>query len=260
MRAHRQDLRCELSVYRLTESGEEALLLQHGQLQLTPPNPMQVTAKAAHEVGFRYTPCILQQALQRVALNVATGLLDAEEMLRANRFFQLRDAQRYILSHGVLRLTLANLVDVSSTQIQYAKTDYGKPVLNHAPVWVGFNLSHSGDYFAIVTSPLEVGVDIEVIRNVRDVEGIAKRVFTQDEQALIDAVSTEEKMGQFFRLWVRKEAVLKAAGAGLSLAAYAHSEGHNATLAIPGESRKNFVLWSSVIERNLAVAVAMGKP
>ena len=48
-----------------------------------------------------------------------------------------------------------------------------------------------------------------------DLEGIAQRFFTVDEQACLNSASPDEKKERFFYLWTRKEALVKAAGTGL---------------------------------------------
>ena len=62
----------------------------------------------------------------------------------------------------------------------------------------------------------EVGIDVE--EQQREVEAleIASSHFTEKETAIIAAATTpEEQTSSFFRIWTRKEAVLKAAGCGI---------------------------------------------
>jgi 4'-phosphopantetheinyl transferase len=86
----------------------------------------------------------------------------------------------------------------------------GKPVL--ADGALAFNVTHSGTLALVAISrqgPL--GVDVEQHDARRDVVGLARRFFTAGEAALV----ASEPM-QFWRLWCRKEAWLKARGLGLS--------------------------------------------
>jgi len=50
-----------------------------------------------------------------------------------------------------------------------------------------------------------------------DVESIARRFFSPREQAALAGLQGNAKTEAFFRCWTRKEAILKAVGAGLSL-------------------------------------------
>ncbi len=82
-----------------------------------------------------------------------------------------------------------------------------------------FNLSHSGARALCITADAPVGCDIEKIAepNYR----IAARFFTDAENDYLDSVDDpDEKMICFYRMWTRKESVLKAIGVGF-LAGYA---------------------------------------
>ena len=87
--------------------------------------------------------------------------------------------------------------------------EFGKPYLPDGPP---FSLSHGGDLvvLAVGRQGTELGVDVE--KNVRPWrEAVARRLFTQEEQNWLHGSSE-----RFFRLWTRKEAVLKCRGSGLS--------------------------------------------
>jgi 4'-phosphopantetheinyl transferase len=74
--------------------------------------------------------------------------------------------------------------------------------------------SHEIALYAIVATR-DIGVDIEHLRPMPDAEAIATRFFSKDEQAVISALSGEERDRAFFACWTRKEAFIKALGEGL---------------------------------------------
>jgi 4'-phosphopantetheinyl transferase len=79
-----------------------------------------------------------------------------------------------------------------------------------------FNLSHSNEYAVIAvsrTGPL--GVDIERVRLMPDLEEIAARFFSSAEQAAILRLPAAQRLPAFYRCWTSKEAFIKALGAGL---------------------------------------------
>jgi 4'-phosphopantetheinyl transferase len=81
-----------------------------------------------------------------------------------------------------------------------------------------FNVSHSGDIgLAAVAWDRDVGVDVERIRAMEDMDGIAVRFFTSRESRVVLACQPETRAEAFFRCWTCKEAVMKAVGKGLSL-------------------------------------------
>lgn len=87
--------------------------------------------------------------------------------------------------------------------------EFGKPYLPDGPP---FSLSHGGELvvLAVGEGNAELGVDVEkTSRPWR--EAVVRRLFTAEEQRWLDGSGE-----RFFRLWTRKEAVLKCRGSGLS--------------------------------------------
>jgi 4'-phosphopantetheinyl transferase len=79
------------------------------------------------------------------------------------------------------------------------------------PLW--FNLSHSGDDIALLLSDEgEVGCDIEVIRPRDNWQALANAVFSVAEHHELERETPEEKLQAFWRIWTRKEAIVKQRG------------------------------------------------
>lgn len=80
-----------------------------------------------------------------------------------------------------------------------------------------FNWSHSGEYALVALAlGLPLGVDIEHLgKHPRTLE-IARRFFHPDEAHVLAGLDTQTRKRAFIALWCAKEAVLKAAGEGLS--------------------------------------------
>lgn len=81
--------------------------------------------------------------------------------------------------------------------------EQGKPYING---FVPFSVSHSNDTWAVLFSRRECGLDIQYPRRA-DAFGIAHRFFAPEDASYI--ADHEEA---FFRLWTRREALVKAAG------------------------------------------------
>jgi 4'-phosphopantetheinyl transferase len=62
----------------------------------------------------------------------------------------------------------------------------------------------------------EVGIDLEQIRDNRQLLRLAERFYTPAESQWIKSRSSSDHALQFYRLWVAKEAFLKAQGTGIS--------------------------------------------
>jgi len=60
------------------------------------------------------------------------------------------------------------------------------------------------------------GVDVEIVRTIADLEGIAEHFFSPRECASLRALGPHERTAGFFNCWTRKEAYIKATGLGLT--------------------------------------------
>jgi 4'-phosphopantetheinyl transferase len=149
-----------------------------------------------------------------------TSILADDERARAARFVFAEHRRRFIVARGCLRLVLGRCCGLPPVAIEFAYSPHGKPSLPSAatPPVVHFNVSHSEDVALIaLTTDLPVGVDVEMVRPVPDMDTIAARYFTAAEARAIAAVPAGERTLAFFLCWTRKEAFSKAVGEGLSL-------------------------------------------
>lgn len=90
--------------------------------------------------------------------------------------------------------------------------EQGKPAFSAGtPLW--FNLSHSGDTIALLLSDEgEVGCDIEVIRPRDNWRFAGKCGIQPGEHAEMEAERPEQQLAAFWRIWTRKEAIVKQRG------------------------------------------------
>lgn len=133
-------------------------------------------------------------------------LLTPDEQERAARFRFPHLQSSFILARGALRILLGRHLNTHPAGIRFQYGPKGKPSLAGG-ARLKFNVSHSGGLalFAF-TLDCEIGVDVEEIRPVPDMEQIAARFFGAEE--------TDK--AAFFRLWTRKEAYIKALGESIA--------------------------------------------
>jgi len=147
-------------------------------------------------------------------------LLSVDEFARAARFHFPRDRQRFVAGRAFLRIVLAGYLATEPRALSFSYSGKEKPSLSpsYAGSDITFNLSHSGSIalFAFARHR-ETGVDVEQVRNNSDLDAIARRFFSADEQRQLTALTAAERVDAFFRGWTRKEAFIKATGDGLSL-------------------------------------------
>lgn len=94
----------------------------------------------------------------------------------------------------------------------------GKPALA-ASAGIGFNVTHCRDLALVALADgIEVGIDIERADRTIDPDLLARRTLCDAERAALAGIADPEARRRFvLRLWVRKEAVVKALGHGLTL-------------------------------------------
>jgi 4'-phosphopantetheinyl transferase len=146
------------------------------------------------------------------SIPVISNYLDADEMLRANKYRFLKDKNRFIICRGFLKILLAESTDFNPKDIRIGVGPNKKPFLPSHPS-IFFNVSHSGEYALIAIGGKHVGVDVEKVDRAFDFSEISPRIFNSAELEKLDYDSDTKK--QFFKFWTRKEAILKATGKGI---------------------------------------------
>jgi 4'-phosphopantetheinyl transferase len=146
-------------------------------------------------------------------------LLSEDEIERADRLLRDEHRRHFTVARGLLRRLLGGYLQVAPEDLRFAYALGGRPFLMgkfSLPV-PDFNLAHSGGtaLFAFGMER-EVGVDVELLRAGVDEAAIAKRYFHPQEAEALLALPDSERRPEFFRLWTRKEAYLKAGGEGMS--------------------------------------------
>jgi 4'-phosphopantetheinyl transferase len=164
-------------------------------------------------------------------LDTLGAALVPDESRRMALFALDRDRARYAAGRGLLRRVLGSALGVAPEDVPLAEGVNGRPVLAGSRSQpVAFNVSHSADRMAIAVARVPdgaddafpLGVDVEVLRAVASMDRVAARVFDEEERAAIAAHEARDgdlaRRAAFHRLWTRKEACMKATGAGLTLA------------------------------------------
>lgn len=156
------------------------------------------------------------------------AVMSHDEQARARCFHFRRDRERYTVARGSLRLLLGRYLDLPPERVTFGYGRYGKPELKGGDI--GFNSSHSGTIVLhAFARAARVGVDVEAIRPEVVREGLEATVFSPGERAAFRRLPEAAAVPGFFSVWTRKEAYIKAVGAGFSypLRAFSVSVGVN---------------------------------
>jgi len=154
-----------------------------------------------------------ESSLQRLETS-----LDEEEKERAMGICFERERTRFVVGRGLLREILGHYLLVEPSELCFDYSSTGKPSLTKEfGDRLRFNLAHS-DGCAIYAVALDrrIGVDLERIVTVVEMEEIANRFFSDQEKAALHVLVGNERREAFFKIWTAKEAYLKACGAGLA--------------------------------------------
>ena len=145
------------------------------------------------------------------------SLLSAEEKKRYHGFRFSDDKQNYLIAHALLRVALSKYVDVAPPNWSFTCDEQGKPVIDgdqQLPA-IDFNITHTGGLCAcVITLDAAAGIDAENITRACNHKGLAQRMFSEQECALLSVSEQPEK--QFYKYWTLREAYFKAIGSGLS--------------------------------------------
>ena len=155
----------------------------------------------------------VEHLLQGETLNYA-------EQARAAQFKVTQAREAFVVSRGLVRAVLGHFGDMFASLVPINAEPNQKPALGPAFSWqVDFNISHSSHWIACAfVNSGKVGVDIELGSQtvIADPVSLARMVCSPAELTYLISVPENHKRCVFLDIWRRKEALLKAAGLGLS--------------------------------------------
>jgi 4'-phosphopantetheinyl transferase len=151
---------------------------------------------------------------------LAGDCLDEDERSRAERYRSPKARNSFVRTRGRLRTLLAQYLGGDPRQFAFTANEHGKPRLRDTPEDCGlvFNISHSGDFALLAFArDTALGVDIELPRRRMNLRGLADACLAPAELERWHGCGLERQLNEFVRLWVCKEAFVKAVGRGIGL-------------------------------------------
>ncbi|MFI1418641.1 4'-phosphopantetheinyl transferase family protein [Streptomyces sp. NPDC020731] len=159
---------------------------------------------------------LVRLAASATALAAARQVLTDDERARAGAFADPERHRQFVSARGASRRILAAYLGKPPHLLDWRTGTYGKPYLSGAAEPLAFNLSHSGDLALLaVTCGRAVGIDVERLRGGQQVLVTAGRYFPPTEARSLRAMAAGRRTEAYGRMWVRKEACVKAAGGRL---------------------------------------------
>lgn len=112
---------------------------------------------------------------------------------------------------------IAVVLGVCATEVSFAARAGGAPMLEvRGEAW-GVSFARRGGHRACALGPGAVGVDLEVLEPLDDLERVAARAMSDGELERWGAMEASSRLVAFYEAWTCKEAALKALGTGLTV-------------------------------------------
>ena len=146
-------------------------------------------------------------------------LLVDDERQRAQRFRFARDRSQFIVRRAALRIILSRYLGAGPAEIRFNNGWQGKPRLSgeFADSELEFSITHSqGMALIAVAAGQRIGVDLECVRPLSDLDGLLSQCLSPAELRSLSAEGLGDTLNGFYRYWTCKEAHLKALGIGLA--------------------------------------------
>jgi len=144
------------------------------------------------------------------------SVLFDDEKARAARFGSDYLRRSFVIKRGMFRYLLGRYLGVAPQSIRFKYAPSGKPALA-STADIEFNTTHSGNLAVFAfTVGCQLGVDLQQIAPLPEMQEIATRFFCEEEAADLISLPPSDRQHAFFCCWTRKEAFVKATGDGLS--------------------------------------------
>ncbi|MGI4835687.1 MAG: 4'-phosphopantetheinyl transferase family protein [Janthinobacterium lividum] len=205
----------------------------------------------------------LEHAAGAAVAALAARVLPPPELARAGRYLQAADRQRFLVVRAALRVLLGHLAGQPPAAVAFALSSTHKPQLKDN-AQLHFSVSHTRRWALLAVATQPVGVDVEEISVTFDFEAVLDFSCSAAERQAI--AHSPHPRQQFYQLWARKEAFVKATGQGIDehFAAVPALDGRH-QLAGPGGALVNpgghdWLVSSLVVAEGFAAALAGPAP
>jgi 4'-phosphopantetheinyl transferase len=139
------------------------------------------------------------------------SLLPPAQKEKNSRYRRWEDRHLHLFARLLLRRGLLKYGYEENILNAIQTNAYDKPFLNET---IDFSISHSGKYVVCaISNDTRLGVDIEKKDRQFDLDLLGNVLCTNEREYVLDA---NDRCDAFFRIWTRKESLIKADGRGFS--------------------------------------------
>ena len=140
----------------------------------------------------------------------ALRYLSYEHKLKASKYRNREDQCSCIVGDYMLHKCVSEECNCSLADVRISHSDTGQPYItypNNTGLYI--SLSHSGGYVIAAINPFQIGIDIEIVRDID--EAVLNHVLSDVEKEYVG-----RSKRRFFEVWTMKEAYLKCIGIGIT--------------------------------------------
>lgn len=142
--------------------------------------------------------------------------LSPSQQKNALTFFSKKRYSQYVLCWYAVRKILSQCIGCNIDDINIGYRRMGKPFLEKPHFELDFNISHSERIaFFAISKKRRIGIDLEVLKPLEDIESLSLLIMSKKEYSNYKPLPSSLKTETFYKIWVRKEALLKGIGIGL---------------------------------------------
>lgn len=130
-----------------------------------------------------------------------------------SRYKNEKNKKCTVLGEFLARKAISSFLSVDENSIRFEREKNGKPFA--LGLDINFSISHSGEAVVCAVDRKEIGIDIELIRDI-DMR-VTKIACSESEKEYIFSTESEkEQRERFFEIWTAKEAYFKYLGTGIT--------------------------------------------
>ena len=137
--------------------------------------------------------------------------LNEHELLKAAKYTNPKAKTQYINTRSQVKHILAKYLNIQAGLICFDETN-AKPKLANQKSVLEFNISHSNQYALLGISHHPIGVDLEFIKPIKNLDSLSNRSFTKKEHQHFLTLNSDQQQAYFYQLWTQKEAYAKMLG------------------------------------------------
>ena len=166
--------------------------------------------------------------------------------------FSIRDTEQVMKEQEKYRdLLFEEIKKLNNIDASISYNEHGKPYFNNSNQY--FNISHSKEMILIGFSDQEIGVDIEKIRENKNLEKMFNKICNDNDYNFF----INDDLSTFYVIWTIKEAYLKSIGIGLiNNIKDIYIDYENKTVELLGKERLNCD-WAII--NDYAISVVTGE-